>query len=188
MKRIFAGLPVQPLPGLLADYKLLQAELRGQNIRWTRPEHWHFTLWFFGETPEEAIPPLAEALQRVAGTEEFEIVLSGVSVFGSRYKPRVIWTGPENNQKLKALGAATEAVLAPLGYRRDRQNFVPHLTLARLGSPVQRELFAVAIEKSATHFRERLGLRCLNLYESILGSGGAEYNVLYSFPLLRPVP
>ncbi len=65
--RLFIAIP---MPAALRDYmERVQSALcavdEQRSVKWTRPEQFHVTLKFLGETPQSQVPPLTDALRGV---------------------------------------------------------------------------------------------------------------------------
>lgn len=135
MKRLFIAIKINPEENLINIYKKLQRLLVYDSIRWCSYENLHLTLKFLGNTPTEKIPQIVDIVNEVNNsTEKHNIIMKGLGVFGSRYNPKVIWCGIEkNDQIIKAHKLLTEN-LKEVGIYPDNQNFVPHLTLARINN------------------------------------------------------
>ena len=73
--------------------------------------------------------------------------------------------------------------MAAIGFERDRQNFVPHLTIGRIKNVDDKKFFNQIIEKYATADIQKGNVTEIYLYESILRKEGPIYNVVKSFKL-----
>ena len=101
MKRLFAAIKVNPSEGFLKAYYGLQTNLRNEKIKWANIDNIHITLKFFGETTEEKIPGIKDKLESIAAKHSsFSIDIKDIGIFGSSYKPRVIWFGINENKSL----------------------------------------------------------------------------------------
>jgi RNA 2',3'-cyclic 3'-phosphodiesterase len=102
--------------------------------RWVRPEGIHLTLKFLGETPENRLDALSNALAAaVPDAPGFELTLGRAGSFSDRRAPRVILATVGGDTKpLTSLTERIETWLAAAGWPRERRAFHPHLTLARL--------------------------------------------------------
>src|SRR5580698_8550005 len=60
--------------------------------RWMRPESLHVTLKFIGETPEENVEGIKQALETIEA-DHFDLNLRGYGFFPSPRAPRVFWIG-----------------------------------------------------------------------------------------------
>jgi len=162
------------------------------DARWVSPESLHVTLKFIGEFPEARLQELKKALASVGG-QPFEISFRASGFFNPR-SPRVFWIGIEAGYELKALAAAVETALVPLGIPREDRDFTPHLTLARMGSgrpqgsprdrnkPKMYELKA-RVEGTPPPEFGTMTAREFFLYLSKLSPKGAQYTKLERFPL-----
>lgn len=182
MKRLFAGIKLTPDKNLLKTFDTLRYALQWEKISWVKPENFHITLKFFGKTPEEKLPDIQKALQEVAsGYQTFTLTMTGTGIFGSSYKPRVIWFGTENNETLKQLGEKILNALDEAGFPRDRQNFVPHLTIGRIRKIEHKKNFQEAITAHRHDFLQECTVDKIILYESLLKPGGVVYKPLMKF-------
>jgi len=111
MKRIFAAIKLHPSDNFLQVYNDLKTSCKFDKINWVVPENIHITLKFFGETEEDKIEDINSILSDMSFRHSpFTLKLSDVGIFGSSYKPRVIWFGINKNQKLQNLAVG---VMAP---------------------------------------------------------------------------
>lgn len=105
------------------------------NLRWAAREHWHLTLAFFGDLPEEAIEPVQEALDAVSGSP-FALTLDGSGTFPNPSEARVLFravtTGAE---ELRALSRRVRTAADRVGVPSDNAKHRGHLTLARTRRP-----------------------------------------------------
>jgi 2'-5' RNA ligase len=144
----------------------------------------HLTLKFFGETPEERIDDICEVMKAVADKySSFSVLIDKTGIFGSSYNPRVIWLGIGQNEMLIKLAEELFVKLDENGFERDRQNFVPHLTLARIKEIQNKKHFQAVIDKVKNNTIQEETIGKLSLYESILKPSGAVYVELKSFML-----
>jgi 2'-5' RNA ligase len=184
MKRLFAAVKIHPSPEFLALYNNIKSNLRFAEIKWVNPEIIHVTLKFFGETDERKIPEISGALREVAGRHErFNTELVNVGIFGSAYDPRVIWVGMQKAEPLKGLAEDVLNSVARIGWERDRQNFVPHLTIARIKYVPDKKLFQKVIDENKNAFIQEVSVAEFHLYESLLFKDGPVYKVMESYQL-----
>ena len=184
MKRLFLAIKLIPDENLLKTYHSLQQSFRYDRIRWVDLVNFHITLKFFGNTSEEKIPIISEVVKNVLKSYgSLNLELENCGVFGSKYKPRVIWFGIANNNQLKNLGIELLNDLHDAGFVKDRQNFAPHITVGRITKIVDKRLFNEKMSKVKYVFLQQIIFDKIILFESILSSGGPQYNVINSFPL-----
>lgn len=114
----------------------------GREIRGARPvpQHQsHLTLKFIGEVPESLLQPIREILATIV-FPPFSLSLQGIDFLPARGQARIVWAGIKAEAALKQLAMALEESLEPLGITRDRREYFPHVTLARLKNPSSSEL------------------------------------------------
>ena len=184
MKRIFAAIKINPNEELTKAFYLLKSKLSNEKIKWVELHNLHITLKFFGETDEDLIPKICEHLTICAQSNKiFSFQLKNIGVFGSSYKPRVIWVGIENNNLLKKFGLEVLSEMDKIGFKIDRQNFVPHLTLGRIKFIEDKAIFNKTIGKFSDQLFQQYEVSQFYLIESILKPTGPEYKSLSSFNL-----
>ncbi|MBE0557350.1 MAG: RNA 2',3'-cyclic phosphodiesterase, partial [Proteobacteria bacterium] len=134
MKRIFVAVTIDAADPLREYYQKFRNWFKTDRITWVEEENLHITLKFIGDTPEDKIPGIHQALSRVASAySAFPASIIGAGVFGSSYKPRVLWFGVEDaGRPMEKLGRDIAGALEEAGIEDDRQNFVPHLTIGRI--------------------------------------------------------
>ena len=150
------------------------------DVRWVRPENVHLTLKFLGDVPEQDLDRLAEALEPVrARHEPFLAVPSGFGAFPSARRARIVWAGiGEGSERLRALARDVEDSLEPLGFERERRDYVPHLTLGRARSR------PVSLEPAANlSIPPGFSVSRVELMKSVTGGAGSTYSTLAAYPL-----
>src|SRR4051812_44732402 len=130
--RLFVALDIdQAIRERLAAY-LAGLKKLVPSVKWVPPESLHVTLKFIGEFPEPRLDEVKRALATVGG-QPFQLTFGNVGFFAPR-SPRIFWAGIEAGYELKALAAAIDSALTPLGIPKEERDYTPHLTLARSGS------------------------------------------------------
>jgi 2'-5' RNA ligase len=159
-----------------------QLRITAPTARWVRMEGVHITLKFIGETSPENAERIRAALVQVRASGPIEMRFAGLGFFPNSRRPRVLWVGIEAGNSLRELATSIENVLEPLGIAREKRDFSPHITLARMESPKGIKQLQVAVEKLGS---PDFGCACASqfyLYQSVLKRGGAEYTRLVSYP------
>lgn len=149
-------------------------------IRWVPQQNVHLTLKFLGETPEEAVPQLEAALERVClGHRAFDLALEGVGAFPSTEKASTLWVGAgEGAEALTSLAEDVEDALQGLGFEREKRPFHPHATVGR-AKDGRAEMTGEKPVSEPPGFR----VRSVELVRSLLTDEGAVYSVAASFAL-----
>lgn len=184
MRRLFAAIKVKPSEAFLSRYYGLKKSLEGEAIKWVEPENMHITLKFFGETPEHHIPAIHAALEQATSVcEPFSFNILNTGIFGSSYKPRVIWFGIQPQEGIVQLADGVFDHLREIGIERDRQNFVPHLTLARIKFIENKDHFQDVISYYREGQIQQEEVKQFHLFESHLSPKGPKYEILKSYSL-----
>jgi len=165
------------------------------DARWVRPESLHVTLKFIGETSEDDVERVKQALGMIAA-DGFEINFRGYGFFPGLRASRVFWIGSEGGGRMACLAATVDETLAQLNIPKETHAFNAHLTLARggggSGSPRWRK--GDGPNRSFQRLQEKLAAlpapefgrmtaREFFLYRSQLSPGGSKYTKLAGFAL-----
>ena len=155
-------------------------------MRWVKPQNIHLTLAFLGDLPIEKLPPLKSALDgSIPGMEPFELEAAGTGFFGRPSRPRVVWAGIADCPPLMQLQQRTVYALQRANIDFDAKPFSPHLTLGRVKAlDHHTESLLAKLEKYKDEPVGQAHIGAVQLIQSELKSGGAEYNVLHRVPLL----
>jgi 2'-5' RNA ligase len=184
MKRLFLAVKIQPNDSFIELYQSLRKDLYAEKIRWIDIKNLHLTLKFFGETDESKINIIDQFMQAVVCSHNaFDFQISDLGIFGSNYQPKVIWLGTAGNQLLISLAEQILNELASIGFARDRQNFVPHLTLGRINSINDKKRFTECIKKYNMKDIQNVDVNEIILFESILQKTAPIYKVVSSYEL-----
>ncbi|WP_029895991.1 RNA 2',3'-cyclic phosphodiesterase [Desulfohalovibrio reitneri] len=127
-----------PLPGEYREIlegltgRLRKRLPKGAPLTFTKPDTWHLTLRFLGDTPEERIEPLKAALADI-DWRAFTLRAGGYGAFPGIQRPRVLWVGlREGADEARALASAVENASVAAGFEPEERPFRPHLTVARV--------------------------------------------------------
>ncbi len=184
MKRIFAAIKITPDENFLNVYYQLIKRLGHENIKWVKPENFHLTLKFFGDIPEDKVDVICRELDRITPSfTPFKIHIQKTGVFGSRYNPKVIWFGIEDSDYMKGLAEMILTKMDKAGFARDRQNFVPHLTVGRIRRLTDKKHFQQTIKRFEKANLMEVDVHEIYLYESHLQPEGPVYKTVEKFLL-----
>lgn len=154
-------------------------------IRWVDPAGIHLTLAFLGELDDEQLVEAEQATEVAAQqSHSFSYRLTHLGVFGSQRSPRVIWMGiDEPTGALIQLHRSLQQALLARGFEVDSRPFSPHLTLARVKSPLsipehQQIQRLLAKEQEKRFVSPPYMARSLHVVKSELSRAGARYTVL----------
>jgi 2'-5' RNA ligase len=186
MKRLFAAVKIHPDINFIKLYKDLKSQFEQEKIRWVDLHNCHITLKFFGDTHPDQIPEIVDVLNSIAlRTEAFEITLKQLGIFGSSYKPRVIWLGIDPADNLKQLGLNVLEEMDRIGFTKDRQNFIPHLTLGRIKYVENKSKLNEVVSTYSSDEVQKETIKEIFLFESILKQKGPEYKIIKSLTLKK---
>lgn len=160
-------------------------------FRWTVPEQWHVTLAFMPQVSERSLDDLLARLQRAAGRRApFGVTVAGGGAFPDVGRAKVLFAGLEvsDAEELKRLATGARAAANKAGADAGGARFHPHLTLARIGRPVDVTKWIRVLDAYRGPGWEAQEIR---LVESHLGEGPRKrprYEVIESFPMGRREP
>jgi len=190
MKRLFVAIDIVPDDTFIKLYKELRSSsTRLDKVNWVEPDLLHLTLKFIGETVADELPAIEDSLQIACkDIPPFTLNIGRIGLFGSRYKPRVLWFGVDECEPLQSLHHAIEKQMKKQGFPYSVGNFVPHLTLARINSIDDKRLFLNTVKEHQTASIQQLNVQDIVLYESVFKRHGwdgrvSHYNEIRRFPL-----
>lgn len=157
----------------------------GADYRWVSNSSFHITLKFIGNIAENRVKAVKDAISStLEGHSSFEMSIEGIGGFPNGNRPRVVWAGiREGSKELVELAESVDEGLSELAIPKDRQRFVPHITLGRMRSP--KGLGDLALKMSLYDWKEplRSAVESVSLMKSVLTPRGAQYSVLERFAL-----
>jgi 2'-5' RNA ligase len=166
---------------ILLRLERLMVELRTEApIRWSPLDNLHVTTKFIGPWPEERLEELHAALSSIPPRNPFELELKKLGWFPNARSPHTFWIGVEG-EGLHQLALATEEKLEPLGIAREARKFSPHLTLARIKTPVSLRRLREKVEELQPAALGHFSVSHFSLYRSNPGSNGSVYTRLRDY-------
>lgn len=176
-------LPQDLLDALESAIAPLRAE--SPEIAWVPPTKRHLTLKFLGDVREDRLDGVVALADRVACQHRaFSMQLGGIGAFPNFRRARVVWIGVEQEPRLELLHHDLELACEQEGFEVEGRPFRPHVTLARVRTPLPvervRALARVArtVRVKATTLVERI-----TLFESTLAPSGARYRRVHAATL-----
>ena len=183
--RLFLALMIpEELIARVADVqKELRKVILTDGVRWTRPEQFHYTVKFLGETStgqaQKATDCTAAFCEHAA---PFEIHLAGIGAFPNSSRPSVLWLGAaEGADALTQLAAGLDEALHREGFPKERKPAKAHLTLARIKSYAGEMAAARALRTAEVGAIGSFTADGIVLMQSTLKPGGSEYAVVERF-------
>lgn len=151
-------------------------------VKWTKKHNLHVTLFFIGYIELDELVPLFHTIERIAAKHSpFKIELNSISYGPKEKSPKMVWASGEKSVELGSLQADLEKEL--LNVRKPDNAFSPHITLGRI---VQWQFSRIEPEERPDISKDislSFPVESIEIMESELGKGGAEYAVLKSIPL-----
>ena len=148
-------------------------------IRWITKENLHITLKFLGEMNKDKQEEVTKILNKITFSP-FTLHFSSFGVFPNSDKIRIFWTGLEPKDKLFDLHKIIDTSLSE--HFPPNQNFLAHVTLARIKSLKDKETFLETIHKlKPPSLKTDINIKQFHLYESVLTPGGPVYTKLETF-------
>lgn len=184
MKRTFFAVDIIPNAKLDSVLQDARNQLKGEKIKWSLPGQLHITLKFLGDTPENMLQGIIDAISEpLAGMQAINLSLDSVGLFKNLHDPRIIWIGTEPCPPLQHAAGLLNERLLPLGYAAEEREFLPHLTIGRVKEIRQKEKLGSLLE----HYRHQsfgtVSINGIIFYESILKPEGPVYLPLKRFML-----
>jgi 2'-5' RNA ligase len=182
--RTFLCVPIaEPLRGKLSDIsnKLQQ----GIDVRaaWVPAENLHLTLRFLGEIKPELVKRIKQSCQNITDElDSFVVSIDRVGAFPSTARPRVVWAGGPATGHFLRLTEAVNRELSSVGFPAERNDPIPHITLARIKGRTHRST-AERIRSLKPPAGLKLSIDRIVLMQSRLGRNGASYTPIFSIPL-----
>ena len=184
--RAFLGIPItQELVSKIAN---VQKRLSDFDVKLVEKENLHFNLKFFRHIEEEKIDQLKDIVKETSEKfEKFDINISGLGAFPSKNYIRVIWLGVKDGyNEFVALANMIENALEELGFEKEKQKFIPHLTLGRVRSGRNKEKMKEAVKELENIEIGTMKLDRIVLFQSKLSPKGPIYEEIFSIELSTP--
>jgi len=176
-----------PVPGEVRSKKnMLYSTLEGSpaQINWVKNDYLHLTLKFIGYTTESYIPKIIDTLKKITiNYKPFQLVINNTGCFPKKERPRTLFLGVEGRLNiLMDLVQNIENELEKIDIPKDRNDFFPHITLARIKYP-QTHTPDIDLFLKSSYDPIDLSLDRVQFFASELLPSGAIYTLLKTFPL-----
>jgi 2'-5' RNA ligase len=144
--RGFIAIDIDVFPKLIEfenDIKELNID-----VKLVEPKNIHITLKFLGDTYENQLDQIQRIIKSsVRGIAPFNIKLKGAGVFPNINYIKVIWIGIKDNNILGIISSKIDKQLSKIGFKKEKRNYSPHLTIARVKSSKGKNRIMQIIEK-----------------------------------------
>jgi len=181
-KRLFIGLPVSSVKAVQKiELWKSNSRMRLNKMNWVKPENWHITLSFLGDTPSEKVELLQHLIdQSFDGLAVFSAQLEGVGVFPNRRDPNVLWLGLNNLQDILPAHQQLGDLLLQNGFSFDKKPLKPHLTIARMKFLADKAIVDTLVKDYGQTVFDVVNINKVVLFESLLTPQGPIYKALYT--------
>jgi 2'-5' RNA ligase len=157
--------------------------------RWVKPENLHITLAFLGYVKDEDLPKIIEVTKNVASKHEsFPIRIVKIAYGPPKVSPpRMVWAIGEKNENLWKLQENLKNALMEMRISQleEGRGFIPHITLARIRKWEFKQIEPEERPEIDEDVNFSFEVKSIEIMESHLKRGGAEYTVLESCPLSK---
>lgn len=178
-QRIFIGVPVDGRAQNHIDRLLKPLMKLHPQLRWVPEHNRHLTLAFLGDVPAFLVHQLIELFDETYGREaSFQFPMTRLAPFPKPDSGIIALTG-EVDRPLEKLFRITARLLRGIGQEVDTREFLPHVTLARLGKKKRTRL---TLDQPVDVV---LDVGKVRLYRSTLTESGPIYTVLKETRLCR---
>lgn len=139
------------LDELFPYFKSIQKGIRGVDAKFT--DSFHITLKFLGEISPDKVKNIKDALKNVR-FQKFRINVGGIGAFPNPGYIKVVWIGATSDDKrLRSLHHQIDNCMYNIGFKKD-EDFVPHITLARIKNVKNKRIFSDSISSIHTENKE----------------------------------
>ena len=187
MPRLFIALPFNS--NLINDKvkELYNYLNKYDELKVIPPEYYHITLKFLGECSEKITNKIKDSFNNtiIETKKIIPFTLFGLGVFPDLKNPNVIWAGIKTDESLiNKLDQSVESFTSNMGFKKEKNKFTPHLTVARLrkGNKLNQNIRQYIVENKELFFFES-SLNRLVLYSSTLTKEGPVYTEMQSIEL-----
>ena len=184
LKRTFLCFPV-PVE-VKSKKNMLYSTLEGSpaQINWVKNDNLHLTLKFIGYTTQSQIPKIISILSKITiKYKPFQLVINSTGCFPTKERPRTLFLGIEGRLNvLSDLFQNIENEFEKIDIEKDRNEFFPHITLARIKYP-QTLTPDIDLFLKSSYDPIDLSLDRVQFFSSELLPSGAIYTLLKTFPL-----
>ena len=181
MKRIFAAIDISEaarrrVAGYISDLRAAHSTVRAG---WDNPEKLHLTLKFLGDIDEAQLHSLSEAVNETARQiSAFNLRISRTGVFPSKKNAGILWLGVKDEKGiLQKLNEILETECERKGFAKEKRNFKPHLTIARLRREPQKSNELVEKHLQNDFESDEFKVSEIVIYESRLLKTGSIYSI-----------
>lgn len=175
--RAFISVDLEPQPKLIE----FSESLKGSNapLKLVNLDIIHMTLKFLGDTEEGLVDNIEGIMkQSIQDVKPFDVKLKGTGAFPNLNYMKVVWVGLEGAEPLITISKTLDREISKLGFKKEKRGFRPHVTIARVKGPRNKDVLADVINdyKDAEFGVKRVD--CIRLKKSVLHREGPTYSTV----------
>ena len=159
--------------------ELCQFDL-GLDATWFDSSGYHLTLCFLGNVSLEQVEQLEKRANQIDFGNRFIVHLDQISYYAVNPRLSLIAAMSAHNDRLTTIHEQLVSLSEEVGIVRKDQNFMPHVTLARL--PADNRF---AVDRELPHIDHSLPADSIVLLQSTESDHGSVYKPLFEVPLTR---
>ncbi|MEL0105677.1 MAG: RNA 2',3'-cyclic phosphodiesterase [Rhodospirillaceae bacterium] len=180
--RLFIGLALPE--NIRSTLSAVQSGLPG--AKWVKPENFHMTLRFIGDTERRVAEDIDSSLSDIR-VPAFDMKLSGLGCFETKGRVRSLWVQVLKSEPLKRLHEKIESAVVRTGFEPERRKFKPHITLARFKGGASSDRIGMFMETHNGIQIESFTVNQFTLFRSHLGGEGSVYEPLAEYELYEEI-
>jgi 2'-5' RNA ligase len=143
--RAFISVDLEPQAKLIEFWE----SLKGTNapLKLVNLDIIHMTLKFLVDTEEGLVDDIEQIMKEsVSEIEPFEVQLKGTGAFPNLNYIKVVWVGLEGADPLIEISKTLDRGVTKFGFKREKRGFRPHVTVARVKGPKNKNVLADVIQ------------------------------------------
>lgn len=186
-KRLFLGFKLRLSDKLLCQINKTITCFGLEDIKTIRPENYHLTLCFIGNTSKKQMNKIKVIVQGILEQEykkDIDIVINGVDFFEERDNMVSLYLKFERNSELINLNHKIKEALKNKNLYNINRDFIPHITIAKIKN-LRDKTKKEDIKKPFGKESERIKLSPVILFESITIDNTTRYDVLQLFDIQK---
>ena len=170
------------------ELQLYQSKWPEPPVRWTKLDNVHITLVFIGDVEDKDVADVSCIIKEVASRHSpFSVHLTKVC-YGppDKMSPRMIWAVGDRSQEFALLRDDLEKSLLALPrihFPQEKRAFTPHITLGRMRLWEWQQIEPEERPEVAEELDIKWQVESVEVMESKLKRGGAEYTIIESVSL-----
>ena len=155
-------------------------------IRWVKHNNLHLTVQFLGSASDEKVAEIRKIVANVVcSINPFVLKVHKTGCFPNISKPSVLYLGVGGNiEALKALVVKINDKMSQIGFKKDLESFIPHITVAKINYP-QKFNPDLSLFLNSTYDEVEFSVDTVQLLESKTLAEGAVYKTLNTFSFLE---